>query len=290
MQHDIINACTDLGLQVTGTEKGPVLLYNEIKDIKSIDNVYTVIKDNIEKCTDNNVKLKNLDSVNIFNKELYNVVSKSIKNDHFPIIIGGDHSITIASALASINYYQNLGIIWIDSHGDFNTEETTISGNIHGLPFATVTGYFNKMLIDFHKGPFYNFKNAVLVGARSLDELEKLNLIKCGITVFTTNDIKDMGAKEVMKKAWAIANNSTKGVHISYDIDVIDPNIAPGVSVPELDGINVDDTKVIMEFLVKNKNDIKSIDFVEFNPIHDVKKETLNLASTLLESFLENKK
>lgn len=289
MQNDIINACTDLGLQVTGTEKGPVLLYNGIKDNEHINNVYAVTKDNIEKCTDTNVKLKNLDSVNKFNEELYNVVSKSINNGHLPIIIGGDHSVAVASALASINYYQNLGIIWIDAHGDFNTDETTHSGNIHGMSLAAVTSYNNKMLVDFHKGPFYNYKNAVLVGARELDELEELNLIKCGVTIFTTNDIRNLGAEEVMKRAWAIANNGTKGVHVSYDMDIMDPNIIPGVSTPEFDGIGINDINEIMTFLVNNKNDIKSFDFTEYNPNYDEKNETLNLVSTLLETFLENK-
>lgn len=286
MRQVIIQACTDLGTHKRGTEMGPVLLLNNI-DFNG--KVYVLKKDKIAKTYNKEDKLKNLEGVNKFNQELYNTVNFIVENDYIPITLGGDHSITIATALASIKYHHNMGIIWIDSHGDYNTEDTTMTGNIHGLPFAAITGYQNKMLTSFHQGEFYNPKKAVLVGARSLDELEIINLTKAGITVFTTEDIKTLGVKKVMCEAIEIASSETNGIHISFDIDLVDPDVAPGVSVPEDTGINEHEALTIMKILRRNKKLIKSFDLVEFNPVYDIDNKTLEFTTKLLKTFIEQK-
>lgn len=289
MKKDIIMACTDLGLKKVGTENGPTLLYNEIKSLININDTYVVNKKLIEKDLKENIKLRNLEAVNDFNKKLYQTVTTSLVNGSIPITLGGDHSIAIGSALASINHFGNLGIIWIDAHSDFNTDDTTVSGNIHGLPLAAITGYKNKMLVEFHKGNFYNPNNTVLVGTRSIDLLEQDNLKKCGITVFTTDDIKNLGVDEVMNRAWIIANHETSGVHISVDLDIIDPLVAPGVSVPELNGINNEEAILIAQYLYNHTNDIKSLDLVEYNPLLDIDNKTLNLAISMLKIIINDK-
>lgn len=283
MKYDVIKAMSDLGLQMNGTKEGPECICENIKNAS----FYNVEADNIIKNFDECEKLKNLEAINQYNEKLYNCVTDSLERGDFPLILGGDHSIAIASALASNNYFNNLGIIWLDAHGDYNTEETTETGNIHGLPFAALTGYKNKKLVDFYKGPFFNRKNAVLVGARSIDDLEYVNLKDAGVTIFTTEDIKKYGMKNILDKAFEIASNGTNGIHISYDIDLIDPICAPGVSVPEENGINLEDNNILFDYLINSKKQIKSLDIVEYNPYKDVSNKTLNIVVEFLNKFIQ---
>ena len=288
MKFSLINACSDLGVHINGAKEGPIEISKKLKDNKNINNIYNVTKNSeIIKSTDSNDKAKNLSVVNEFNEKLYECVQSIIKSNDLPITLGGDHSIVIASALASIKEHKNLGIIWIDSHGDYNNFNTTISGNLHGLPFAAITNYKDTdKLTKFHNGNYFNCQNAVLVGARDLDLKEKENLEAAGIKIFTTADIKNFGVDYVMNKAFEIASNNTNGVHISYDIDVIDPTIAPGVSIPAINGINLEEAYDIMDNIIQHKNDIRSIDLVELNPRLDKDDITLNIALNLLKKFI----
>ena len=206
-----------------------------------------------------------------------------------PFILGGDHSVAIASALASIKKYNNLGIIWFDAHGDYHTFKTTPSGNIHGLPFAAVTNYEKTLLSTFHNGNFYNPKNSVLVGGRDIDKPDEIkNLQDAGVTIFSTEDIRKFGAENIYKKAFEIASSGTNGIHISYDLDVIDPNIVPGVSVPAKDGINLKEAYLFVDFMIKNKEKIKSMDLVEFNPLKDSNKKSEKIATYIINTLLDN--
>ena len=286
---DIIAACSDLGVHVNGTNQGPEILINNIN--KNNINKIKKIKYNenyIKELDKNNLK-KNLNELNNFNNRLFNEVRNSLNNNMLPITLGGDHSIAIASALASINKYNNMGIIWFDAHGDFHTFETTISGNIHGLPFAAITGYEKNLLSEFHNGNYYNFKNAVLLGARDIDKPDELNNLKnAGITIITTEDIKKYGINKMAEKAFSIASSGTNGVHISYDLDCIDCDVAPGVSIPVKNGINLDDAYGFVDCMIKNKEKIKSIDLVEFNPLRDKEKITEKIATNILNKLIDN--
>lgn len=283
---DIIKACSDLGVHINGSNLGPNVILNNM-NLSNINNIIELKKVNCIKNTSKENKRKNLKHINNFNSQLYNLVYKSIKNNNLPIILGGDHSIAIGSSLASINKYKNLGIIWIDSHADFNTFSTTTTGNIHGLPFATITGQNENGLTDFHNGSFYNPKNSVLVGARSIDYPgEYDNLKKAGIKIFSTEDIKTCGMKKIINEAIKIASNGTSGIHISIDIDVLDPNIAPGVSVPEIDGITEKDLMESIDEIILNKEKVKSIDLVEYNPNYDIDNITLNIAQQILSKLI----
>ena len=205
-----------------------------------------------------------------------------------PITLGGDHSLAIATALASIKKYNKMGIIWFDSHGDYNTFDTTISGNIHGLPLAVITNYEKRYLAEFHSGSFYKPENTVIVGARDVDPLEVENLKEAGVTVFSTEDVRKEGADVITRKAFEIASKGTNGVHVSYDIDLIDPKIAPGVSIPAVDGINLEEAYMMVQTVIKKKDLVKSIDIVEYNPELDKDNKTKIIASTILNKFLNN--
>lgn len=181
-----------------------------------------------------------------------------------------------------------MGIIWIDAHGDYNTFDTTITGNIHGLPLAAIDGYEKNYLTDFHDGSFYKPENTVIVGGRDIDPLEIENIKDAGVTVFSTEEIHKRGMSAVMEDAIAIATNGTEGMHISYDLDVIDPKICPGVSVPAVDGINLDEAYEAVDSIIKHKAKLKSLDIVEYNPERDIDNKTKNIAKTILESIINN--
>lgn len=288
MKHiDIINAATDLGVCIDGAKLGAEAITKKLNN-ENIHEIYTVKSQGVEKDRSKENKKKNLEPLNEFNERLYHRVERSIEEQKFPITIGGDHSISIASALASIKKHTNMGIIWIDAHGDYNTFETTITGNIHGLPLAAITGYEKNYLTNFHIGNKYNYSNTVIVGGRDIDELEKVNLENAGVKIFSTEDIHEQGMKNVMKEAIKIASNGTNGIHISYDLDVIDPKIAPGVSVPAKNGINLEEAYEAVDEIIKYEEIIKSIDLVEYNPKFDIEDKTKKIAINMIEKIINN--
>lgn len=287
MEITIIKANCDLGTHVDGSSFGPDKLVeyaNPNADVMVINQL------NIQKSKDPKDMRKNEKEINIFNTELYEVVNGVFKNEKFPLTVGGDHSIAIATALAAVKNYKKIGIIWIDSHSDYNTFETTITGNIHGLPLATITGYHNEELRSFHQGNLIDPKNAVIIGARSIDPKEVLNLKEAGITVFTTKDILQQGIDKIVRCAIEIAGNNTFGIHVSYDLDVIDPVVAPGVSIKAKQGIDEKTAYDIIDALYPYQKQITSFDLVEFNPLEDKEDKTLKIAKNILEKFMINEK
>ena len=288
---DIIAACSDMGVHINGSNLAPEILINNIDILNKnkIKNIKKIIKNNnYQKEFEKENLKKNLIAVNDFNFNLYNLILDTVNNNNFPLTLGGDHSISIASTLASIKKHKNLGIIWFDAHGDYNTFETTTSGNIHGLPFAALTNYEKKYLTDFHTGNYFNPKNAVLVGASDIDiPYELQNLEDAGVTIFTAEDIRKEGVDIIYKKAFEIASSGTKGIHISYDLDVIDPQISPGISIPTKNGINLDEAYAFVNYIIKNKEKIKSLDLVEYNPTTDLDKKTEKIASYILNKLIK---
>lgn len=281
MKLSIIKACSDLGVHINGSNNGPKAL-NKFDNL--VDNIYEINKENIEKELEKDNKKKNIKALNKFNEKLYNTIINDKNN--FCITLGGDHSIAIASALASKKKNNNIGIIWIDSHSDFHDFSSTISGNIHGMPFATICNQNGSGLSYFFDENYFNPQNSVLVGARDIEDGEYKKLKEAGIKIFTTNDIKEQGAKNIIKKAIEIAKNNTLGIHISYDLDVIDPIIAPGVSIKAKDGITKEDAFEILDEIINNKELIKSFDLVELNPNYDIENKTEIIANTILEKLI----
>lgn len=294
MRTMIFGAGSDLGVHIDGASLGPTQLMNDINTFYKGESMMFQQDPEIIKSRNISDRRKNEYEIEKFNTELYkNMVSK-IKEEYFPILIGGDHSVVIASALASAKVNIDVGIIWIDAHTDYNTFETTITGNIHGLPLAAINGYKCNELRYYHDGKIIQPSRTVIVGARSIDEAEKDNVRYSGATVFTTQDIKEKGVEAVMDEAFKIAGYKTKGIHISYDLDIIDPKIAPGVSVPEKDGISEEEAMQISEYLAKHINDILSMDLVEFNPLRDINRKTeqiaLNIATQMINAAEKKKK
>ncbi len=289
MKIDIINAACDLGVNVDGASIGPFKIKEYLENNKKINNIIAVQCNCQNKENEIYNLRKNYNRLIEYTKHLYNEILKSKNQGAFSITIGGDHSIATSSALASIKKENDLGIIWIDAHADYNTFETTITGNLHGLPLATING-LNKELSLFHDGKYYDPKKTVIIGYRSEEENkdEEINNLKeAGVTFYTTNDLKEKGIQETMKKAFEIAtNNNNNRTHISYDIDFIDPKEAPGVSIPELNGPTKKEALEVAEEMLKYIKYISSIDIVEYNPKNDINNVTLNIVLKIIEMII----
>ena len=293
MRTMIFGAGTDLGVHIDGASLGPVQLMNDLKAFYKGESMLFEQDKEIIKSRNLSDRRKNEYEIEKFNTNLYKNIVEKIKEDYFPIMIGGDHSAAIASALASAKVNVDVGLIWIDAHTDYNTFETTVTGNIHGLPLAAINGYKNQELRYYHQGKIIQPSKTVIIGARSIDEKEKDNVRYSGVTVFSTKDIKEKGIDAIMDEAFKIAGFKTKGIHISYDLDVIDPEIAPGVSIPEFDGITEEEAMKINEYLVNHMKDIISFDLVEFNPLRDIDRKKEQIALNILAQIIraaENKK
>ena len=293
MRTMIFGAGTDLGVHIDGTSLGPVQLMNDIKAFYKGESMMFEQDKDIIKSRNLSDRRKNEYAIEKFNSNLYKNMVDKIKEEYFPIMIGGDHSAAIASALASAKVNVDVGIIWIDAHTDYNTFETTVTGNIHCLTLAAINGYKNSELRYYHDGKIIQPSRTVIVGARSIDEAEKENVKYSGVTVFTTDDIKEKGIDAVMDEAFKIAGYKTKGIHISYDLDVIDPDVAPGVSIPEFDGISEEEAMKINEYIIHHMDKVLSYDLVEFNPLRDVDRKTEQIALNILAQVIraaENKK
>ena len=192
MKSIIFGAGSDLGVHIDGAHLGPVQLINDLQSFYKGEAQSFTQDENIIKSRNLSDRRKNEYEVEKFNTVLYNAMVEKIKQDYFPILLGGDHSVVVASALASLKVHGDLGIIWIDAHTDYNTFETTITGNIHGLPLAAINGYKCPELRTFHDGNIIQPVKTVVVGARSIDKAELENIKYSGITVFTTEDIKEL--------------------------------------------------------------------------------------------------
>jgi arginase len=279
MKKIIVNANCDLGVNVSGSEKGPRELTKNIKNL----NIINVNKKDYIKSNSKEDLEKNFDGVNDFNERLYKEI---ISHDEFVITLGGDHSISIASALASVHKYPGIGILWIDAHTDYNTFKSTITGNIHGLPLSTINGKNGTRLSYFHNSEYISDDKTVIIGARSIDPKEQEVLDQTNVTIYTTNDMYKKSILSIMQEAFKIAGSNNK-IHISFDVDILDPLLAPGVSVPEIDGVNYKQVEEIFNFLLENKEKIASLDIVEYNPITDKNNKTFEFTEKLLKRIID---
>lgn len=281
MKTILIGAGSHLGVHIDGAAFGAEHLVRKAGEqphrlfMQDLDFVKSKAADDLR---------KNEKEIEKYNTALYQLMLTEIQNGAFPILLGGDHSVAVASALASNQAHGDLGIIWLDAHTDFNTFASTVTGNIHGLPLAAITGYHCEELRTFHKGPVIDPHKAVVVGARAVDPEEWTNLRDAGVTVFTTEDIQLMGASEVMERAFRIAGEKA---HVSYDLDLIDPKTAPGVSVPETEGISEQEAMDLVAELTRNIDKIVSFDLVELNPLRDLNGRTEDLAVRILDQIVE---
>lgn len=289
----IIGAPMHLGQSRHGVSIGPFAIRHAglIKRLKNlnyeIDDLGDIMLPQIdEKLERHENKLRNLTEVAEGNHSLAKLVDIEVSKRQFPLILGGDHSIAIGSLAGISKHYKNLGVIWYDAHGDLNSEETSPSGNIHGMPLAASLGIGHEKLtrlLDYH--PKVRPENIVIIGVRNLNFGEKELIKNLGIKVYTIHEIDRLGMLNVMEQTIEYLKERTDGVHLSLDVDGLDPFEAPGVGTPVLGGLTYRESHLAMEILAES-NIITSAEVVEVNPILDIKNTTAEIAVGLVASLL----
>lgn len=230
-------------------------------------------------------KLLNLDEVVELSTKLAQKVENAVNENSIPLVLGGDHSIAIGT-LAGLAKYDNLGVIWFDAHADINTPETTPSGNIHGMPLAVSLGFGHNRLTSIHyNGPKIKKENIIIIGARSIDEGERVLIKEQNIKIYTMHEIDRLGMATVMEDAIRyLKERGVDGVHLSLDLDALDPLYTPGVGTPVAGGITYRESHLAMEML-QEAQILTSVEFVEVNPILDEKNKTADVAVALIGSL-----
>jgi arginase len=223
-------------------------------------------------------------------QKLYQTALASLDDGALPIVLGGDHSLAAGTVAASaahvVRQDKPLGLIWVDAHGDMNNPATSGSGNVHGMPLAALLGSDPIELAHFHgEGPAILPKHTVLVGIRNLDTIEKEIVKASRVHVFTMKDVDRLGITEVMERALVIAGRGTGGIHVSFDLDVCDPGIAPGVGTPVKGGLDYREAHVVME-MAADSGKLVALDLVEVNPALDLRNTTAELGVELALSAL----
>jgi arginase len=294
---EIIGVPSDLGLSIPGCRMGPSCLrvagihakINQLGlNVYDQGDLLVVLKETLPTQRNNMVL-----PLTELCQQLMSVTKLSLDEHRMPLILGGDHSIAIGTINGVRDYVggieKKMGLIWLDAHADFNTPSSSLTGNIHGMPLATILGMGHEPLVNlglFKKSLLE--QNIAIIGLRSIDEPEKKFLLSSGITLFTMRDIDELGMAKVMEQAISIVSNGTYGIHISFDLDSIDPSHACGVSTPVSGGLSIREARLAMEILYDQVN-ILSMEFVELNPVYDIHNKTANLCIDLIEILLGKK-
>jgi len=298
MEIHIIGVPLDLGAGRRGVDMGPsAIRYAGLSDrlqaightVRDLGNLSVALSSSMPDLSfykeQPSSHIKWLQEVRDANRHLYDKLNEILVEESFPLVLGGDHSIAIGSLAAHRKHKKRLGVIWFDAHGDVNTPETTPSGNIHGMPLAVALGYGEPSLTAIGESPYVYPEDVVLIGIRDLDPGEKVFLRKLGIRVFTMHDIDRYGMRRVMEEALDVVTRHTDGVHLSFDLDALDPLYAPGVGTPVAGGVSYREAHLAMEMMAES-GVITSADFVEVNPILDVENKTARAAVRLIGSLL----
>lgn len=221
---------------------------------------------------------------------LAHLVEDALKRGVFPLVLGGDHSIAVGTVSALSNCYRDqdkkIGMVWVDAHSDMNTPESTPSGNVHGMPLACLAGMGPPELTEIYGyKPKVDPKNIAIVGLRSVDEKERENVQRSGVSAFTMRDIDERGLHAVMEDAIRAAAQGTAGIHLSLDMDAVDPQEAPGVGTPVRGGLTYREAHLVME-TISDSGLMRSMEVVEVNPVIDESNRTAVLAVELVMSAM----
>lgn len=223
-------------------------------------------------------------------RRLADMVEAVAAERKMPLVLGGDHSVAVGTVAGMARHFRkqeaNLGLIWIDAHADMNTPETTPTGNVHGMPLACCIGLGPPELVDLDgSAPKVDPRNVALIAIREVDQLEKPHVRQSGVRAFTMRDIDERGMRSVMEQAIQIACAGTEGFHVSFDMDAVDPDEAPGVGTPVRGGITYREAHLALE-LICDSNRMASMEVVEVNPVIDEANRTALLAVELVMSAM----
>lgn len=286
----IIGAPFDMGASLFGARLGPEALRIEGLTEKLADLGFTVedsgnldIKNDYKNIMENN--LKNLDLTKEATEKLSSKVYETLEEDKFPLVIGGDHTLVLGSVKGLLKKYDNPGVIYFDAHADINTEKTSLSGNIHGMPMAFLIGEGSEKMrsvgnINKNLKP----ENIVYIGLRDVDPGERDYIKNLGIKAYAMEDIDKLGIQKVMEESIDYITKKADQIHISFDVDSLDPKIAPGTGVKVPGGLTFREAKTALR-MVSQIEKIVSVELVEVNPLLDNQNDTAKVAVNLLETI-----
>lgn len=291
----ITNVHLDLGAGLRGTDMGPSAIHvaglikklirqgHSIADIQSIGG-----RDFEILLREDNTNVRFLKDILNVCTELKSVVTQQLQRGQTPLVLGGDHSQAIGTISGISNFYKkqgkDIGVIWVDAHTDMNTPESSPSGNIHGMPLATLLGHGHPDLLALNgTSPSLKPENIAIIGARDVDSTEIPLVRELGVRVYTMSEIDRRGASTCFREAIYHVGQNTAGIHLSFDLDGIDPKDAPGVGTPVPGGLSLREAHLICELIHQSKTLI-GMEMVELNPILDISNRTGELAVWLIQS------
>jgi len=292
MQIDIIGVPIDLGADRRGVDMGPsAMRYAHLRQRlealgHAVDDTGNVEVPIAEMCTVDEPNLKYIDCIVPMARRAAGAVASSLAGGRFPLVLGGDHSLSLGSIRGAARN-RKVGLIWVDAHADFNTEKTTPSGNIHGMPLSALCGRGDKRLTRLweEEAMAVDPRRVAVVGARDLDPGEKANLREAGVMVMGMEQIDRLGMSAAVEQAIARVSQDVDGLYLSFDVDALDPRHAPGVGTPVAAGLTQREGHVACE-LIGETGRLIGMDMVEVNPILDVQNQTASLAVELVLSAL----
>jgi arginase len=278
----------DLGQDRRGVDMGPsAIRYARLSQVledlgypvTDLGNVRTPVPETVEE-----EKGDNLETIRGVCEEAAGRAARMVSDGLFPVFLGGDHSVSIGTVSGVTRAGGRTGLLWVDAHADFNTPTTSPSGNVHGMPLAVLTGRGYPDLVGIGGGAPVRAADVAIVGLRSLDREERELLADAGVNVYTMKDVDAYGVASVVRGALQDLSHLDR-VHLSLDLDVVDPEVAPGVGTPVRGGLTYREAHLLME-LVNEATVVTSLDVVEINPILDAKNGTAELAVELVESLM----
>jgi len=295
----IIGVPMDLGASRRGVDMGPSALrvaglQSRLKQLgRQVEDVGNVAVPQPEEQPYGEKKARYLDEIAQTCKGLADMVRKTLDEDMLPLVLGGDHSIAVGTVAGAASHFQKagkrVGVIWLDAHGDMNTPESSPTGNVHGMPLASIMGFGPPELVDLAGvKPMVEPRNVVLVGIRDLDSKERRFAKESGVHVFTMRDIDERGMREVMSEALRFATDDTAGICVSLDMDFVDPSDAPGVGTPVRGGATYREAHLALEMIADSRAMV-SFELVEINPVIDLHNTTALLGVELVLSGLGKK-
>jgi arginase len=295
----IIGVPMDLGQSRRGVDMGPSALrvaglQQRIRQLNwTVEDIGNVDVKQAEEMQYGEKRAKFLSEISDACRELAGLVDNTLSEGMLPIVLGGDHSIAVGTMTGAATHYRKkekqIGLLWLDAHGDMNTPESSPSGNVHGMPLAAIIGYGAPELVDMGGfKPKVPPRNVAIVGARDLDAKERRIVKESGIHVLTMRDIDERGMREVMAEALRFATDDTDGVAVSLDLDFVDPEDAPGVGTPVRGGVTYREAHLAME-MIADSEAMVSLEVVEINPVIDEHNKTAMLGVELVLSSLGKK-
>jgi arginase len=279
----------DLGQDRRGVDMGPsairyARLNGALEDlgypVTDLGNVATPIPETVVEREDTD----NVGAIRDVCEEVAREAIRMVSDGIFPIFLGGDHSISIGTVSGVAKAAGRTGLLWLDAHADFNTPETSPSGNVHGMPLATLTGRGYPELANLCGGTAVRAEDVAILGLRSVDRDEREFLAEAGVNVYTMKDVDAYGIASVVRSGLKDLSHLDR-VHLSFDLDVVDPEVAPGVGTPVRGGLTYREAHLVME-LINEAAVVTSLDVVEINPILDSRNGTAELAVELVESLM----